>query len=103
MGTERLPMRRIREVLRLKYEMGRSQREIAAACGMGTGTVSGYLGRAKQAGLSWPLPGDLDDAALEARLFPTLEPGHERIPADLAWIHEELKRPGVTLHLLWEE
>ena len=103
MGTERLPMRRIREVLRLKYEMGRSQREIAAACGMGTGTVSGYLGRAKQAGLSWPLPGDLDDAAIETRLFPTLEPGHERIPADLAWIHEELKRPGVTLHLLWEE
>ena len=51
MGTERLPMRRIREVLRLRYEMGRSQREIARACGMGTGTVSEYLGRARQGGI----------------------------------------------------
>lgn len=104
MGAERLPMRRIREVLRLKYEMGRSQREIARACGMGTGTVSEYLGRARQAGLvSWPLPADVDDSALEARLFPVAELGSARVQPDLVWIHEELRRPGVTLYLLWEE
>jgi transposase len=83
--------------------MGRSQREIARACGMGTGTVSEYLGRAGQAGMVWPLPEGLDDASLEARLFPALEPGHERATPDMAWIHEELKRTGVTLYLLWEE
>ena len=103
MGTERLPMRRIREVLRLRYEVGRSQREIARACGMGTGTVSEYLGRARQAGIVWPLPEEFDDARLEGRLFPALEPGHERVAPDMAWIHEELKRTGVTLYLLWEE
>jgi len=103
MGAERLPMRRIREILQLRYGLGRSQREIARVCGMGSGTVSEYLGRAKQVGLVWPLPEDLDDAALEARLFPALEPGSERVPPDLGWIHEELKRAGVTLYLLWEE
>jgi DNA-directed RNA polymerase specialized sigma24 family protein len=56
MGTERLPIRRIREVLRLMYEAGRSQREIARACGMGAGTVSEYLGRARQACVLRRLP-----------------------------------------------
>ena len=103
MGTERLPMRRIREVLRLRYEMGRSQLEIARACGMGTGTVSEYLRRVRQAGLSWPLPPELDEAALEARLFPAPGPVRERLAPDPTWIHKELRRVGVTLHLLWEE
>lgn len=62
-------MRRLRELLRLKYEAGLSHRAIAQACAVGLGTVTGYLQRATAAGLSWPLPDDLDDAALEARLF----------------------------------
>jgi transposase len=104
MGAERLPMRQIREVLRLKHERGLSQRAIARACGLGTGTVSEYLGRASRAGLAWPLPGEMDDAALEARLFPISGSGHqERVPPDLPHVHKELKRAGVTLHLLWEE
>jgi transposase len=53
--------------------------------------------------LSWPLPEELDDGALEAQLFPPPEPGRERVAPDLAWVHQELKRTGVTLHLLWEE
>jgi transposase len=65
--------------------------------------VSEYVGRARRAGLGWPLPPDLDDAALEARLFTPAAPGRERAAPDLVWIHQELKRPGVTLHLLWEE
>ncbi len=75
MGAERLPMRQIREILRLRHEKGLSQRAIARACGLGAGTVSEYLGRAARAGLTWPLPAELDEAALEARLFPTPEPG----------------------------
>jgi len=105
MGAERLPMKRIREVLRLRHEKGLSQRLIARACGMGAGTVSEYLARATQAGVTWPVPVDLDDASLEARLFPVVPPGEERVPPDLLKIHQELKlkRPGVTLLLLWQE
>ena len=59
-------MRRIREILRLKHESGLSQRAIAQACGVGLGTVSEYLRRAAGGGLGWPLPPELDEAALEA-------------------------------------
>lgn len=103
MGAKRLPMRQIREILRLKYERGLRHRAIARACGVGVGTVSEYVHRAERSGLRWPLPPELDEAALEARLFTPPEPGRERIPPDLVWIHQELKRVGVTLHLLWEE
>jgi len=103
MGAERLPMRQIREILRLKHEGGLRHRAIAQACGVGVGTVSEYLGRAERAGLVWPLPPELDEAALEARLFRPPEPGRERAAPDLVSIHQELKRVGVTLHLLWEE
>ena len=104
MGTRRLPMRKLREILRLKYEKRLRHRAIARACGVGVGTVSEYVGRAERAGLSWPLPEDLDDAALEARLFAPPEPGlADRVRPDVVWIHQELKRQAVTLHLLWEE
>ena len=97
-------MRRLRDVLRLKYEAGLGHRAITQACAVGLGTVTGYLQRATAAGLSWPLPDDLDDAALEARLFT----GPARVVADRAlpaWpeIHQELKKSGVTLALLWTE
>jgi transposase len=97
-------MRRLREILRLKHECGLSHRAIAMACGVGAGTVSEYVRRARQAGLSWPLPEDQDDAALEARLFPPAPgaAGPRPLP-DPAWLHQELKRPGVTLQLLWLE
>jgi len=104
MGAKRLPMRKLREILRLKYERHLRHRAIARACGVGVGTVSEYLRRAQRAGVGWPLPEGLDDATLEARLFvPPTEPRRERIPPDLVAIHQELKRSGVTLHLLWEE
>ena len=103
MGAERLSMRKIREVLRLRHEKGLSQRAVAAACGMGAGTVSEYLSRAAQMGVGWPLPPELDDSVLEARLFPTLPPGGGRLAPDLPWVQQEMKKPGVTLLLLWEE
>ena len=103
MGASRLLMRQIREILRLKYEGGLGHRAISRSCGVGLGTVSEYVGRVRRAGLVWPLPADLDDTALEARLFVPAAPGRERAAPDLVGIHRELKRAGVTLHLLWEE
>ena len=103
MGAERLPMRRLREILRLKHEEGLRHRAIARACGVGVGTVSEYVQRAREAGLAWPLPPELDDAALEARLFKAPAPARERVAPDCVWIHQELRRSGVTLVLLWQE
>jgi transposase len=104
MAALRLPMRKLRDVLRLKYGTGLPQRAIAQACGIGLGTVTAYLQRAAAAGLTWPLPADLDDAALEARIFlrPAVSPTTRVVP-DWSHLHQELKRPGVTLALLWEE
>ncbi len=103
MPARRLLVRKIREILRLKHERGLSHRAIAQACAIGVGTVSLYLQRTAQRGLGWPLPAELDDAALEARLFPRAAPVHDRSQPDCAYIHRELKRDGVTLQLLWEE
>jgi transposase len=67
--TERLLMRQVREILRLKYEQRLPHRAIARACGVGLGTVSEYCRRAQKAAVTWPLPAEWDDAQLEAPLF----------------------------------
>jgi transposase len=105
MPTERLLMRQIREILRLRWACSLPQRAVARACGVGLGTVSEYCRRAARAGLSWPLPDELDDARLEACLFQRVHDlvGVPRPLPDLAWLHQELKRPGVTLQRLWLE
>lgn len=103
MAAKRLSMRKIREVLRLKWGRGLSHRAIAKACAVGVGTVSDYLSRASAAGVSWPLPEELDDGALEARLFSVADRSRERTLPDFAAIHQELRRKGVTLSLLWME
>ena len=97
-------MRKIHEVLRLHFEQGRSKREIARVINVSPTTVSDYLARAKLAGLSYPLPPEVDDAVLERRLFPPSDPSSVRRPAP-AWptVHQELRRKGVTLELLWQE
>jgi transposase len=96
-------MRKIQEVLRL-HAAGRSQQEISRSCGIGRSTVGEYLQRARAAGLSWPLPDDLNAATLERRLFPPLpQAATGRGQPDWATMHRELRRPGVTLWLLWEE
>lgn len=104
MAGERLLMRKIRDVLRLKAG-GMSKRQIAASVGIGATAAGEYLRRAQAAGLAWPLPVALDDVALEARLFPAPQTiaSDQRPQPDWAAIHRELKRPGVTLQLLWEE
>ena len=100
----RLPMRKIKDVLRL-HAAGRSSRQIGPSVGVGRSTVAEYLRRAEVAGLSWPLPEGLDEAALERLLFPPPPAAKGRRFAEPDWaaVHRELKRPGVTLALLWDE
>ena len=107
MPAERVSMRRVREILRLKFECGASDRAIAMAVSVARSTVQLCLLRVAAAGLSWPLPPTLTDQSLEAMLFASprgSKPG-TRLKAEPDWvaIHHELRRPGVTLLLLWEE
>ena len=105
MPGERLPMRKIRDVLRL-YAAGLSKRRIAVSLNIGATSAGDYLRRARRVGLNWPLPDDLGDEDLERLLFPPA-PGtvsvSRRPPPDWPVLHRELKRAGVTLSLWWEE
>jgi transposase len=103
-GTK-VSMRKVREVLRLKHALGMSERLIAEAVGIGKTAVGEYLRRARVLGLAWPLPDGVDDAELERRLFTPagFHDGPTKPLPDCAKLHEELKRRGVTLMLLWEE
>ena len=103
MPGQRLLMRQIREVLRLKHVCGHSGHQIAAMVGVSRYTVAEYLRRAAVVGITWPVPAALDDVALERRLFtPPFTPEPGRPQPEWARIHAELRRPGVTLLLLWE-
>lgn len=98
-------MRKIKEVLRLKWAHKLSNRKIAKSCFISRSTVADYLLRAKLAGLSWPLDPELDDAAIENRLFPVTDksvPAESRMP-DMDYLYRELKRKSVTMQLVWYE
>ena len=104
MPAERLPMRQIRELLRLRFSSGLSQRAIGHSLGLSQAAVSEYLSRARCAGVTWPLPETLDDAQLEARLFPPAAADANRSAADArSWLGAPRAAPDVTLALLWEE
>ena len=106
MPTERSAMRKIREILRLRYGLRLSIRQIACSCSMSHGGISNYLQRAQVARLNWPLPDDLDDTVLEARLFPSAAntPAKDAPFPDYQRIHEELRsHRHLTLSLLWQE
>jgi transposase len=104
MPQERLPMRKMRDVLRLSAG-GLSKRKIAASLGISPTAAGDCIRRARRVGLSWPLPEAMSDEALEARLYPppAATANNQRPQPDWAALHRELKRPGVTLLLLWEE
>ena len=97
-------MRKISEVLRLQAE-GLSARQIGQSVGLARSTVGDYIERARRAGIGWPLPTDLDDAGLEAKLFPPVPAvASERPEPEWRQVHRELKRGRhVTLQLLWLE
>ena len=96
-------MRKIREALRLKHACGLSDTAIARSLRVSRSTVADYVERAREAGLSWPLPSDADDAALERLLFRKPQYPSARPLPDFPHIRRELSRKGVTLLLLWEE
>jgi transposase len=98
MPTQRLSMRRIREVLRLRHQ-GLTERVIARMIGVSNGVVHGYQRRARLAGLTWPLPDGLDDDGLELLLFPapTAASQSDRRPEpDWIYVEKELRRRSVT-------
>ena len=105
MPGERLPMRKIRDVLRLRLGHGLTQRVVAQSLRLSQGAVHGCVIRARRAGLSWPLPEGLDDTQLERLLYPPPPSvaSDQRPMPDWAAVHRELRRPNVTLALLWEE
>lgn len=106
MPRERVTMRKTREILRLVWSCGQSRRDTARTCGVGKSTVDATINRATAAGLCWPLPFDLDDEALERRLYPPLlNPPSRKLPQpDWQSLHDELARhKKLTLMLLWQE
>lgn len=106
MPANRMTMRKIKEVLRLKWACGLSHRQIARATGVSVGAVSQYAAMAKAAGLDWPQADSLNEDTLEQRLFGAQKPANSpggRVTPDFPYLHRELRRKGVTLQLLWEE
>ena len=104
MPRKRLPTRKTTEVLRL-HAAGMSAREIARAVAVVRSTVAEHLRRADTAEVCWPLLEGLDEEALEALLFPKLQPTADRPVSDWAAVHKQVRsrRHHVTLRLLWLE
>jgi transposase len=102
MATERLPMRTIREILRQKWQLGRSNRAVARSVGLSVGAIGGTLHRARAAGLAtWAAVEAVADEELAARLYHRRAGGARPRPQpDCAAIHTERRQPGVTLQLL---
>ena len=105
MPAERLSMRKIREILQLRWGEKLSQRDVGRSVRVSPSTVFDCVNRAKLAGLKWPLPDALDDGALEALLYPVPPPAvaQPRAVPDWDYVQRELRRKGVTLNLLWQE
>jgi transposase len=98
-------MRKIREVLRLRFEAGLSMRQISRSTKSSVGAIQKLLSRAAELELTWPLSAELDENALAALFYPgadTASSSRYQLP-DWAEVHQELKRKGVSKQLLWEE
>jgi transposase len=106
MPAERLEMRKVREIMRLKFGASLATKAIGRSLGIAPSTIRLTLKRVAEAGLSWPLPDGLTDVALEECMYgaPGTRQGQRRLTEpDWAAVHRELKRKHVTLSLLWEE
>ena len=107
MPQEKVSRRKVKEVLRLRFGLRLQQNQIARSCSIGQATVHRYLEKAAAAGLSWPLPEDLDDHRLEELLFPAAvgRPSQStRSLPDFAEVRRQLQaHKHLTLQLVWEE
>ena len=99
----RKTMGRIKECFRLSYEAGLNQTQIARALSIGRSTVWDYLKKFEESGLSWEEASTWSEEELDIKLFTRPGPPASRVLPDFKYIHKELRRPGVTLQLLWEE
>lgn len=104
MPNKRIAMRKIREILRLCFEVGLSFRQISQCADVSTGAIQKMLKRLDASGVSWPLPEGMTEPLLAGRLYPESDsrPGALEDP-DWATVNMELRKKGVTRHLLWEE
>lgn len=104
MAQERLTMKKIKEILRLKHEAGLSNRAIAGACKISNSTVGEYLRRAEAAGVGWPL-GELSEDDIYQKMFGEQTPMPEKTKPLPDWeeVRRELRQKGVTLRLIWIE
>ena len=105
MANRRLTIRKIKEILRLRYEAGRPIRQISSSAGISVGSIQKLLEKAAQAQLSWSLPEEMGDAALSQLLYPgsCVDVQGELPLPDWNKIYQELKRKDITIQLLWEE
>ena len=103
MPAARITMRNIKDVLRLKLDARLSHEQIATALGISKGVVTKYVGLAAAAGLDWPAVQACDEVTLERRLLVAPERPRAHVQPDFGRIHQELRRKGMTLQLLWEE
>ncbi len=105
MATPRTTMRKIREILRLRFAAGLSIRQIRASTKASIGAIQKLLAKARELGLSWPLPDELNDNKLAQLFYPNADTrvsSRFQIP-DWSELHQELKRKGMTKQLAWEE
>lgn len=101
MPTPRITMRQLRQILRLHLESGLSLRECSRVLGIGKSTINDIARKARAAGVDWAVAQTLSDEELEAKLYlPAVPRSARHLEPDYAYIHQELKRPGVTLQLL---
>ena len=100
-------MRKIKEVLRLKFELGLGQRQIARSCSISQSTVHNYLKRAAAAGLGWPLPEGWEESRLNEARFGEDRPAERKsqrpLPRVRSLQHQLQRHPHLTLQLAWEE
>lgn len=97
-------MRKIREILRLSWQCQLSQNKVHESTGISRASIGEYVRRALAAGLGWPLPEGLDDAALEELLFPSkMKPTFEQARPDFELVCREMRRKGASLSVLWQE
>jgi transposase len=103
-AQKRVPVRSIKEILRLRFVEKQDMRAIAAAVRRSPSVVHDCLGRFKASGLPWPLPEGIDDEDLERELYRPTPPAESALAMpDFAYVHRELSRKHVTLSLLWQE
>ncbi len=103
MAKKRTPMNKIKEVLRLKYDCGLSNRSIASCLKLGPSTISELLTRFKHSPLGWPLPESCSDADLTQALYHGKKASRDKVMPDFTQYAVELRRKGMTKMLLWQE